>query len=151
MNRRFVKNYPILVSGFEIETDLTIHALDKRFEVTEVPISYQDRPRGSISKLSTFADGAKVVSTVARIFRLYRPFAFFGTVALAFCISSTVIGTPVIYEWLISGEITKMPSAVLATGLAVFSIVFFAVALILDTLSHYEKKSYELGLLTQEH
>jgi glycosyltransferase involved in cell wall biosynthesis len=144
MTKSFVKSYPILVSGFEIETDLTLHALDKRFEVAEVAINYQDRPRGSSSKLSTYKDGARVVRTIARIFRLHRPFAFFGALALAFLSGSTVVGGPVVFEWLASGEITKIPSAVLATGLAVFSIVFFAIALILDTLSHYEKKSFEL-------
>jgi len=149
MNRGFVKNYPILVKGFEIETDLTLHALDKRFDVTEVPINYQNRPPGSKSKLSTFADGIKVVRTIARIFRLYRPFAFFGAMSLAFLTSSALIGAPVVFEWLVSGVISKIPSAVLATGLAVFSIVFFAIALILDALSHYEKKSFELGILRQ--
>ena len=77
-SRRFVKSYPILVEGFEIETDMTLHALDKRFRIVEIPINYRDRPAGSFSKLNTLRDGAKVINTITQILRYYRPLAFFG-------------------------------------------------------------------------
>lgn len=87
-NRRFVKNYPILVEGFEIETDMTLHALDKRFRIVEIPIQYRDRPDGSFSKLNTVRDGARVLKTIGNILRYYRPLFFFGGTAVFLCYSA---------------------------------------------------------------
>lgn len=148
-NRRFVKNYPILVSGFQIETDLSLHALDKRFKVVEVPIRYLDRPQGSESKLNTFADGGRVLSTIARIFRLYKPLAFFGSLSVISMLAALAFGVPVIAEWSISGLVPRIPTALLATAFAIVSLIFFTIALVLDSMAQYDKRSYELKLLGQ--
>src|SRR5205814_6385745 len=82
LTRRFVKNYPIVVEGFEIEADMTLHALDKRFRIVEIPVEYRDRPEGSNSKLDTWRDGARVLWVIVQLFRYYRPMLFFGAAAL---------------------------------------------------------------------
>ncbi|HCN71942.1 MAG TPA: glycosyl transferase [Pusillimonas sp.] len=146
-NRRFVKNYPILVQGFEIETDMTLHALDKRFRIIELPIEYKDRPFGSFSKLNTLRDGIKVVYTVATVLRYYRPLTFFGSLALIFCLLGLLAGTPVVSDWLQEGYVHHIPLAILATGLEVVSIVFLAIGLILDSITHQDKRRFEQGLL----
>jgi glycosyltransferase involved in cell wall biosynthesis len=148
--RSFVKNYPILVDGFQIETDLTLHALDKRFRIMEVPVNYVDRPQGSESKLSTFSDGTRVITTIIRIFRMYKPFVFFGTGAFLMGVTSLLVGFPVVQEWFATGLVLKVPSAVLATGLGIFSLVLFTVALILDSLSHNERRFFELRLIDSQ-
>lgn len=146
-NRHFVKSYPILVAGFQIETDLSLHALDKRFRVLEKPISYQNRPAGSNSKLSTFSDGTKVIGAILRIFRLYKPFAFFGSMSLLALLVALVIGVPIVVEWSESGLVPRLPSALLATGLGVSAVVLFSMALILDALAQHDKRVFELHLL----
>ena len=115
-NRRFIKNYPILVEGFEIETDLTLYALDRRFRIMEIPISYKDRPEGSFSKLNTFSDGARVLFTIASILRHYKPFVFFGAFALLFFLLGLLAGFPVLQDWFEDRYISHVPLAILATG-----------------------------------
>lgn len=146
-NRHFVKSYPILVSGFQIETDLSLHALDKRFKIIEVPIAYQDRPEGSESKLNTFTDGTRVIGTILRIFRLYKPFAFFGFISALSLVGALAVGIPVVLEWFATGLVPRLPSALMATGLGISSLVLFSIALILDALAQHEKRIYELNLL----
>ena len=148
-NRRFVKNYPILVAGFEIETDMTLHALDKKFRIVEIPINYKDRPVGSLSKLNTLTDGMRVLSTIATVLRHYRPLAFFGTAALVFALFSLLSGYIVIEEWLRVNYISHVPLAILATGLAITSIIFWAVGLILDSIAFQGRRSFECHLLSQ--
>lgn len=147
--RRFVKNYPILVEGFQIETDMTLHALDKRFQVVEIPVAYRDRPSGSVSKLNTLSDGAKVLGSIFQILRHYRPLYFFGGMALMSMLAGLACGTPVVLEWLETGLITRLPLAVLATGLEIVGVVLGAIGLILDSLIHSQKMAYERGLLSQ--
>lgn len=148
-NRAFVKSYPILVEGFEIETDMTLHALDKRFRIVEIPISYRDRPEGSLSKLNTFRDGARVLSTIGNILRYYRPLVFFGSTALIFAIVGIIAGIPVIDEWIRERFISHIPLAILATGLEIFAIVFAAIGLILDSITHQDKLNFERDHLSR--
>lgn len=146
-NRRFVKNYPILVEGFEIETDMTLHALDKRFRIVEIPVEYRDRPAGSFSKLNTIRDGARVLSTIGNILRYYRPLVFFGGAAMMFAVLGLIAGIPVIDDWVRDRYIHHVPLAILATGLEIVAIVFAAIGLILDSIVHQDKRNFELGLL----
>ena len=146
-SRLFVKNYPILVEGFEIETDLTLHALDKRFRVIEIPIEYKDRPAGSFSKLNTVRDGMKVVSTIARILRFYRPMFFFGSLAVLASASGVVAAVPVMQDWFREHYIHHVPLAILATGLELSAIVLMAIALILDSIVQHDKRLFEQQLL----
>lgn len=149
-NRKFVKNYPILVEGFEIETDMTLHALDKRFRIVEIPIAYRDRPAGSFSKLNTLADGSRVLSTIWRILRYYRPLIFFGWVAAFFSTLGLISGIPVIDDWLLYKYINHVPLAILATGLEIIALVLMAIGLILDSITYQDKRNFERELLTKK-
>lgn len=146
-NRRFVKTYPILVEGFEIETDMTLHALDKRFRIVEIPVEYRDRPAGSFSKLNTIRDGARVLKTISNILRYYQPLIFFGGAAMFFALLGLMAGLPVINEWVSDGYINRVPLAILATGMEIFAIVFAAIGLILDSITHQDKRNFERELL----
>lgn len=143
-NRLFVKTFPVLSPGFEIETELSIHSLDKRFKLVEVPITYKDRPEGSESKLSTFSDGFKVLRMIFNLFKDYKPLIFF-TILTIFCfILGLVVGIPVIGEFARTGMIDKLPSAVLATGLMILSALSFVAGFILDTVVRQQRMQYEL-------
>ncbi len=150
MSRRFVKNYPILVPGFEIETDMTLHALDKRFRIIEIAVAYKDRPEGSFSKLSTVRDGMRVLATIGNILRYYRPLFFFGSAAMVIGLLGLAAGVPVIDDWIRHRYIYHVPSAVLAAGLEIIAIVLLAVGLILDSIAHQDKRLFERGLLQQQ-
>ncbi len=149
-SRRFVKNYPILVEGFELETDMTLHALDKRFNIKEIDISYKDRPLGSESKLDTFNDGFKVLVTIFKIFRYFKPFVFFSSLSFLFAFFSILSGIPVINDWLLYQYIYHVPLAILATGLALISIILFAVGIILDSISYQNRLEFEQRLIEFE-
>jgi glycosyltransferase involved in cell wall biosynthesis len=149
-NRRFVKSYPILVEGFEIETDMTLHALDKRFRIVEIPINYRDRPAGSFSKLNTFRDGVRVLGTIGNILRYYHPLVFFGGAAILFAILGLLAGIPVIDEWVTERYISHLPLAILATGLEIVAIVLMAISLILDSITQQDKRNFERQLLTDK-
>lgn len=146
-NRRFVKSYPILVEGFEIETDMTLHALDKRFRIIEIPVEYKDRPADSVSKLNTLRDGVRVLSTIGNILRYYRPLMFFGGAAFVFAMFGLIAGMPVIDEWFRDRYINHVPLAILATGLEIVAIVLVAIGLILDSIAHQDKRNFERSLL----
>ena len=143
-NRAFVKTMPVLSAGFQIETELSIHAVDKRWRIVDVPIEYRDRPEGSESKLSTFEDGAKVLMAIASLFRECRPFAFFGWVTLLFLILGLAAGAPVIAEFFATGYVSKVPSAILATGLVFCGALSLTAGAILDTVAKANRKMWEL-------
>lgn len=149
-NKRFVKNMPVLSPNFEIETEMSLYALDKRYIIKEIPIIYRDRPEGSSSKLNTVSDGIKVVKTIARMFKDYRPFKFFGIISLVFLVLGLIIGIPVIYEFIKTSYITKIPSAILATGFVSLSAIALQCAIILDTITRQHREDYELNLLRYE-
>ena len=150
LSRRFVKNYPVLAEGFEIETDMTLHALDKRFRIVEIPIKYRDRPAGSHSKLNTIKDGAQVLITIVNILRHYRPLLFFGGISTLFLILGLIAGFPVFDDWVRYQYIFHVPLAILATGLEIFAIVFASIGLMLDSISHQDKRNFELQLLNHK-
>jgi glycosyltransferase involved in cell wall biosynthesis len=151
MNRRFVKNMPVASEGFEIETEMTLHALDKKFTIVEVPIDYRDRPEGSYSKLNTFSDGMRVLRAVFSIFKDYKPLAFFSATALFFFVCGLSVGIPVIVEYLTTGRIAKLPSAVLAVGFMMLATVSMTCGLILDTIVKQHKEMYQLMLNREGH
>jgi hypothetical protein len=145
-SRPFVKTIPVSSGGFEIETELTLHALDKKFLITEVPIKYRDRPEGSVSKLSTFKDGYNVLVTILRIFKDYKPMRFFSFISLLSFIAGLCVGTPVILEYYKTHFVTLVPSAVLAVGLVLLATISLSSGLILDTMVKHNRDSYELYL-----
>jgi len=145
-NQYFVKTMPVMSHGFEIETEMSIHALDKNFLIKEIPIDYRDRPEGSTSKLNTFRDGIKVIKTIFNLFKDYNPFAFFSFFSAISLVLGLIVGFPVIKEFILTRYITKMPSAILAVGFVIVSFLLFSCGLILDTIAKANKKSYELFL-----
>lgn len=145
-SRTFVKNIPILSKGFEVETEMTLHALDKRFIIKEIPIEYKDRPNKSKSKLNTFTDGYKVIKTIIKMLKDYKPLKFFLSIAIIFFVLGLIIGIPVIYEYILTRYITKVPSAVLSTGLMIFSVIIAQCGVILDTVVKDDKEKYEIEL-----
>src|SRR6266704_160090 len=146
-SRRFVKTYPILVEGFQIETDMTLHALHHRFRIVEVPIEYRDRPAGSFSKLSTLSDGTKVIFTIAQILRFHRPLLFFGWLGIVFALAGLLAGIPVIDDWIRHHYIYHVPLAILASALEVIALMLVGIGLILDSLAHQQRLQYEMYLL----
>jgi glycosyltransferase involved in cell wall biosynthesis len=150
MTRRFVKNFPISSEGFEIETEMTLHALDKRYTIVEIPIDYRDRPEGSFSKLNTFSDGWRVLRTIFGIFKSYRPMAFFGWAALILLVLGLAVGLPVVYEFIHWHYIRRLPSAVLAVGLVLLAMGSFGCGVILDTIVRLHRETYELLVLQRE-
>lgn len=145
-DREFVKSMPVLSGGFEIETEISIHALDKRFLIKEMPIDYRDRPEGSFSKLNTINDGIKVLRTIFILFKDYKPLLFFSLCSLFFLLLGLLTGVPVIIEFVRTSFIKKVPSAILAAGLMTFSMLSFICGIILDTVVKQQKRSYELFL-----
>lgn len=145
-SRRFVKSFPVLSSGFEIETEMSIHALDKRFLIDEIPIAYRDRPEGSESKLSTFSDGYRVLKTIIRLYKDYKPLSFFGFGSLFLFLISGVMFTPVLVEYLRTGLVAKFPTLIVSVGLGIAALVSLGCGLILDTVKKHADKFYELEL-----
>lgn len=142
--RIFVKTMPVLSEGFQIETELSIHAVDKRFRITDVPIDYRDRPEGSYSKLSTFGDGAKVLRAIASLFKDHKPMAFFGWLALILIVLGLIAGIPVIAEYFQTGLVPRFPTAILAIALVICGALSFTAGIILDTVAKTGRKQWEL-------
>jgi len=145
-SRRFVKTMPVMSPGFEIETEMTLHALDKRFYVKETPIEYRDRPEGSVSKLSTYSDGLKVIRTIFMMFKNFRPLAFFSLAGLLLFVLGLMTGVPVIIEYAHHRFIYRVPMAILSTGIMILSALSFVSGLILDTVVKQHRCLYELAL-----
>lgn len=147
-NRFFVKNFPILSKGFQIETEMTVFMLNHNFKYVEVPITYRDRPEGSYSKLNTVRDGMRVLNILYELFKHTRPMLFFLLISGFFLLSSLIVGIPVIVEFIETHFITLVPSAILASGLVILSSLFLVVALILDTMAYYNRLDFESRLNT---
>lgn len=113
----FVKTFPVLSKGFEIETEMTIHALDKNFLLEEIPVGYRDRPVGSVSKLNTFSDGAKVLKTIATLFREYKPFVFFTTIAVVLWVIAFLFFIPILSDYLQTGLVARFPTLIVQVPL----------------------------------
>lgn len=149
-SRTFVKSYPILVEGFQVETDMTLHSLHRRMRIVEIPIEYRDRPAGSFSKLNTLADGAQVIFTIAQILRYYRPLLFFMVFSVLFATAGFIVAIPVFNDWITERYIHHLPSAVLAAAFEIVAFLLLAVGLILDSITHHEKMRAELHQLDLE-
>jgi hypothetical protein len=131
-------------SGFEIETEMTIHALDKRLSIVEVPINYKDRPEGSESKLRTFSDGFKVIRTIITLFKEYKPLLFFGWLAAFLILLSIVFFIPVLIEYIEIGLVPRFPTFIFSTFLALSGVFSLFTGLILDVLVQKNRKDYEI-------
>lgn len=147
----FVKSFPVLSKGFEIETEMTIHALDKNFALTSIPVGYRDRPEGSVSKLNTFSDGFKVLKTIARLFKDYKPFPFFTICAAISMLLAIILLVPVLVEFYNTGLVPKLPTFIASCFFAVFSLLFFISGLILDTLTKNNRQSFEISMNMLQH
>lgn len=142
----FVKTFPVLSKGFEIETEMTIHALDKNFLLEEVPVGYRDRPEGSVSKLNTVSDGIKVLKTIATLFREYRPFYFFTTIAAVLWLIALVFFIPVLIEYFKTGLVPRFPTVIVAGVVATFGTLLWICGVILDVVIKKHRQLYELVL-----
>lgn len=140
----FAKNFPVLSKGFEIETEMTIHALDKNFLLKEIPIAYRDRPEGSVSKLNTYSDGAKVLMTIARLFRDYKPLVFF-TAIFALCLLVALgMDIPVLFEYARTGLVPRFPTLIVSGVIATIGVMFFFCGVVLDVIAKKHRQLFEL-------
>lgn len=146
MSKPFAKTFPVLSEGFQIETELSIHAVDRRWRIQSIPVDYRDRPEGSKSKLNTVRDGLKVIAMVGTLFKDYRPLKFFSLVALAFFIAGAVSGGPVIREFVSTGTVPRLPTAVLAVALMFLCALSLATGLILDAVAKSDRRQWELDV-----
>lgn len=145
-SRTFVKSFPVLSKGFEIETEMTIHALDKNFLLEEIPVTYRDRPEGSVSKLNTFSDGFKVLMTIASLFRDYKPLVFFSAITILLELLALVLFIPPLYGFLSTGEVLKFPSVIVSVALATMGFVFLVCGIILEVIAKKHRQLFELYL-----
>ena len=146
-NKKFVKNMPVMTNKFEIETEMSLYALDKGFVIKEIPILYRDRPAGSVSKLNTVSDGLKVLKTIFKMYKDYKPLRFFFCIPIILFLIGLIVGLPVIIEFFKTKYITKVPSAILATGLVTLSVIIGQCGVILDTVVRLNRENYQLSLL----
>ena len=142
----FAKTFPILSKGFEIETEMTIHAIDKNFTLKEIPVQYRDRPAGSVSKLNTISDGIKVVKTIATLFKEYKPTLFFNILATIVLLISGIMVTPVFVEYVQTGLVPKFPTLIVASILFVISLLLYAVGITLQLIVKKHRQLFELML-----
>lgn len=142
----FVKTYPVLAKGFEIETEMTIHAVDKNFLLQEVSVAYRDRPEGSVSKLNTYKDGFKVLKLIATLFKEYKPFFFFNIVAIILAIISFILIIPVFSAYFKTGLVERFPTLIVGGFMMIAAILSFVCGVILDVIAKKHKQLYELTL-----
>lgn len=143
----FVKTFPVLSRGFEIETEMTIHALDKNFLLKEIPVDYRNRPTGSTSKLNTFSDGLKVLMTIARLFKEYKPTIFFSIISLLFLIISLTFGIPVFVEYFKTGLVPRYPTLIFSGFMLMISILMFVCGIILEVIVKKHRQLFEFILI----
>ena len=146
-SRRFVKSFPVLSGGFEIETELTIHALELGMAVAEIDTPYYARPKGSASKLNTWSDGFRILFTIFKLYRVERPLPFFGAIGLTLAIISIGFATPVVATYLETGLVPRLPTAVLATGMMILASLSVAIGLVLDTVTRGRREMKLLAYL----
>lgn len=146
-SRHFVKTCPVLSNGFEIETEMTLHTLDKRMSLVEIPVQYRDRPRGSVSKLNTIGDGIRVLKTIFNMFRFYRPLAFFSIIGLLLLVFASVIVMPILSEYFKTGLVPRFPTLICACFMFTASLLSFGIALILDAVKKQSDQAFELMLI----
>ena len=148
LSRRFVKSFPALASGFEIETELSVHALQMRMPLGEVMTAYKERPPGSASKLNTYKDGFRIIKTIMHLVKEEKPLAFFSAVGAAIALLALALGVPVIIEFLHTHLVPRLPTALLAAALSILSVISFACGLILETVSRGRVEFKRLAYLS---
>jgi glycosyltransferase involved in cell wall biosynthesis len=148
-SRRFVKSFPVLSAGFEIETEISVHALELRMPVSEVVTAYGARPEGSASKLSTYRDGWRILRTILQLFRLERPVLFFGAIGGVLMLAALILALPVVLTYFETGLVPRFPTAILATGLVILAFLNGFCGLILDTVTRGRREVRRLAYLAQ--
>ncbi|MBF0561653.1 MAG: glycosyltransferase [Alphaproteobacteria bacterium] len=148
-SRRFVKSFPVLARGFEIETELTVHALEMRLPTDEVATAYKDRPPGSASKLNTIRDGFRIFLTILILVKEERPLPFFSLVALVIAAAAILLAVPLIETFINTGTVPRLPTAILSTGLMILSFLSLACGFVLDTVTHGRRELKRLFYLAQ--
>ncbi len=143
----FVKSFPVLSRGFEIETEMSLHAIDKNMQIENVVIQYRDRPEGSESKLNTYSDGFKVLRTIARLFRTYKPFAYFGILGLFLGVIAAILFIPVLIEYFQTGLVARFPTLIVSGFMTIAMIQSIFSGLILQTMLHKNRQDFELALI----
>jgi len=147
-SRRFVKSFPVLSSGFEIETEMSVHALELRMPVGEVETVYAARPEGSQSKLSTYSDGWRILRTIVTLYRVERPSLFFGTIGALLVAIAVVLAIPLVMTYLKTGLVPRLPTAILVTGIIIVAVLCFFAGLILDTVTRGRREVRRLSYLS---
>ena len=148
-SRRFVKSYPVLSQGFEIETEMSVHALELRMPVGEVETRYLARPEGSHSKLSTFRDGWRILKTIVTLYRIERPVLFFGGIGALLVLAAVILAIPLVFTYIETGLVPRFPTAILATGMTIVAVLCFFAGLILDTVTRGRREIRRLAYLAQ--
>ena len=148
-SRRFVKSFPVLSDGFEIETELTVHALELSMPVAEVDTPYYARPEGSVSKLNTYRDGLRILGTILRLYRSEKPLRFFTAIGVFLALASIGLAIPIIVTYLEEGLVPRLPTAVLATGLMIVAVLSVSSGLVLDTVTRGRREMKHLAYLSQ--
>lgn len=143
---QFVKSFPVLSKGFEIETEMTIHAVDKNMRVTNVPVSYRDRPAGSVSKLNTFSDGWRVLKTIGRLFRNYRPMHFFGSISGILFTVAALLFLPILPTYFRTGMVPHFPTLIVSGFAALAALLSLFTGLILSSIAEKDRQQFELWL-----
>ena len=143
-SRDFVKMFPVLSKGFEIETEMTIHALDKNMLLKEIPVTYRDRPAGSVSKLNTYSDGMKVIFTIFRLFSDYKPLLFFSCISLVLLVLAAILFAPVFYEYLQTGLVPRYPTLIVSGFVVLLAMLLWACGLILEVLVKKHRQMFEI-------
>ena len=146
MSRPFIKTFPVLSEGFQIETELSVHAVDHRWRIIDIPIQYRDRPEGSDSKLHTVSDGIKVLAMIGALFKDYKPLKFFSIIALVLALIGFVLGIPIIVEFTSTGLVPRLPTAILAVAFIFLSALSLITGMILDSVAKVERKVWEVGV-----
>lgn len=140
----FVKGFPVISKGFEIETEMTIHAVDKNYKLVEVPVTYRDRPEGSESKLNTVSDGIKVLKTIMMLFKEYRPALFFNLFAILFLIVTLILGIPPFVEYFKTGLVLRFPSLIVSMISLVIALLLWIAGIILQVMVKKDRQMYEI-------
>ena len=146
-SRRFVKSFPVLSSGFEIETEMSVHALELRMLVGDVQTSYGARPDGSQSKLSTYSDGWRILKTIGTLYRVERPTLFYGLIGLLLLVLALILGEPLVVTYIHTGLVPRFPTAILVTGMTIIAVLCFFTGLILDTVTRGRREVRRLAYL----
>jgi glycosyltransferase involved in cell wall biosynthesis len=147
-SRRFVKSFPVLSSGFEIETEMSVHALELRMPVGEIETAYGTRPEGSESKLSTFGDGWRILKTIITLYRIERPVLFYGSIGAFLLALAVILAVPLVITYLNTGLVPRFPTAILVTGMTVIAVLCFFAGLILDTVTRGRREVRRLAYLS---